>query len=180
MTSAILRYFARMRAWASSIRRISVSSVTSPTGAATAKFARGCIRPSPAMRSRRVARIIRAGSFFWARTRYLQPLFDLELTDTDFPEEMSQSDGALAHAVERMIGLLDKPTGMVKQCVSVTPPLFSRRSGRNGQWLSRIVRTCDRAAPYRAASAPGLRLGAINRRNKQRLAFGPVSVRGSP
>ena len=96
-----------------------------------------------------------AGSFFWARTRYLQPLFDLELTDTDFPEEMSQSDGALAHAVERMIGLLDKPTGMVKQCVSVTPPLFSRRSGRNGQWLSRIVRTCDRAAPYRAASAPG-------------------------
>ena len=64
-----------------------------------------------------------AGSFFWARTRYLQPLFDLELTDTDFPEEMSQSDGTLAHAVERMIGLLDKPTGMVKQCVSVTPPL---------------------------------------------------------
>jgi hypothetical protein len=47
----------------------------------------------------------------------------LNLTDADFPEEMSQSDGTLAHAVERIIGLLDKPTGMVKQCVTVTPPL---------------------------------------------------------
>jgi lipopolysaccharide biosynthesis protein len=47
----------------------------------------------------------------------------LNLTDADFPKEMSQSDGTLAHAVERIIGLLDKPTGMVKQCVTVTPPL---------------------------------------------------------
>ena len=39
------------------------------------------------------------------------------------PVRQADCDGTLAHAVERMIGLLDKPTGMVKQCVSVTPPL---------------------------------------------------------
>jgi lipopolysaccharide biosynthesis protein len=110
-----------MRAWASSFLRISVLRGTSLTGAATAKFARGCIFTGDALAAR--CPDYPAGSFFWARTRYLQPLFALDLTDADFPEEMSQSDGTLAHAVERMIGLLDKPTGMVKQCVSVTPPL---------------------------------------------------------
>lgn len=64
-----------------------------------------------------------AGSFFWARTRYLKPLFDLGLSETDFPAEAGQTDKTLAHAVERIIGTLDRHTGMTKECVSTTPTL---------------------------------------------------------
>jgi lipopolysaccharide biosynthesis protein len=63
------------------------------------------------------------GSFFWARTQYLAPLFSLNITEGDFPEEMNQGDGTLAHSIERVVGLLDKPSRMSKQCVSVDPPL---------------------------------------------------------
>jgi lipopolysaccharide biosynthesis protein len=64
-----------------------------------------------------------AGSFFWARTRYLAPLFDSNLSDTDFPAEEGQTDNTLAHAVERIIGTLDRHTGMAKKCVSTVPTL---------------------------------------------------------
>src|SRR5262249_54253232 len=64
-----------------------------------------------------------AGSFFWARTRYLAPLVDLNLTEADFPTEEGQTDNTLAHAIERIIGTLDCHTGMSKKCVSVVPQL---------------------------------------------------------
>jgi tetratricopeptide (TPR) repeat protein len=64
-----------------------------------------------------------AGSFFWARTRFLAPLFDLNLAENDFPTEEGQTDGTLVHAIERVIGILDRHTGMTKKCVSTTPTL---------------------------------------------------------
>lgn len=53
-----------------------------------------------------------AGSMFWARVSALKPLFDLNLTLDDFPEEKGQIEGTLHHAIERMFGLVALHKGM--------------------------------------------------------------------
>ena len=51
------------------------------------------------------------GSFFWARTDAIKPLFDLNFSYEDFDEECGQIDGTLAHALERIIACLVKQKG---------------------------------------------------------------------
>ena len=46
-----------------------------------------------------------AGSMFWARTDALAPLFNTRINVEDFPEEHGQTDGTLAHTLERFLAL---------------------------------------------------------------------------
>lgn len=51
------------------------------------------------------------GSFFWARTDALRPVFDKHLKYEDFPEEAGQTDGTLAHVLERAISFVSNSRG---------------------------------------------------------------------
>jgi len=51
------------------------------------------------------------GSFFWANTQAVKPLFERKFTYDDFPEEQKQIDGTLAHALERVVALTARGQG---------------------------------------------------------------------
>jgi lipopolysaccharide biosynthesis protein len=48
---------------------------------------------------------------FWARPEALQPLFDLDLTWQDYPEEPLPLDGTILHAIERLLPFVARRTG---------------------------------------------------------------------
>ncbi|TIX13430.1 MAG: hypothetical protein E5V41_21365, partial [Mesorhizobium sp.] len=47
-----------------------------------------------------------AGTMFWVRRGALEPLKQLGLSLASFPDEASQQDGTLQHALERVLGLI--------------------------------------------------------------------------
>ncbi|EXS67932.1 rhamnan synthesis F family protein [Sphingobium sp. Ant17] len=47
-----------------------------------------------------------AGSMFWARTDAILPILSADLEWEDFPLEEGQTDGTLAHCIERMFGVV--------------------------------------------------------------------------
>lgn len=53
-----------------------------------------------------------AGSMFWARADALAPLFRAGIALEDFPEESGQTDGTLAHTIERLLALCTLGQGM--------------------------------------------------------------------
>ncbi|MCR4693914.1 MAG: hypothetical protein K5773_01140 [Pseudobutyrivibrio sp.] len=52
-----------------------------------------------------------AGSFFWARTDALGPIFERAYTYDDFEREQGQTDGTLAHALERILPFVSRKQG---------------------------------------------------------------------
>jgi hypothetical protein len=59
-----------------------------------------------------------SGSMFWMRANILQKIADLNLSPNDFQEEFGQRDGTVAHAIERILGIV--PTLMGYRSVSFT------------------------------------------------------------
>lgn len=51
------------------------------------------------------------GSFFWARTEAVKPLFTRKFRYEDFPPEAGQTDGTTAHILERAISFVVKDRG---------------------------------------------------------------------
>ncbi|MCJ2131288.1 rhamnan synthesis F family protein [Methylobacterium sp. E-045] len=51
------------------------------------------------------------GGMFWARVEALRPLLESNIQYIDFDEERGQTDGTLAHAIERVIGILPAANG---------------------------------------------------------------------
>ncbi|URQ74231.1 MAG: hypothetical protein NBV76_06665 [Candidatus Ochrobactrum gambitense] len=52
-----------------------------------------------------------SGSMFWGRSKAIQPILDMQLAFSDFPEEDGQIDGTLAHGIERALLLIVEKTG---------------------------------------------------------------------
>ncbi|CBE67353.1 MAG: glycosyltransferase [Candidatus Methylomirabilis oxygeniifera] len=52
-----------------------------------------------------------AGSMFWARSEAIRNLFSADIRLTDFPEEAGQTDGSLAHCIERLLVLVARHAG---------------------------------------------------------------------
>ena len=71
------------------------------------------------------------GGMFWARVDALAPLLDADLTVDDFEPEAGQTDGALAHAIERTITASAAARGYT--FVEYDPDAAQWRSG----WASR-------------------------------------------
>ncbi|WP_249582802.1 glycoside hydrolase family 99-like domain-containing protein [Pseudomonas viridiflava] len=53
-----------------------------------------------------------AGTMFFAQTKALLPLLNLAIDDHDFDEELGQTDGTFAHAIERMISISSLAAGL--------------------------------------------------------------------
>ncbi len=64
---------------------------------------------------------------FWARTAAIKPLLDLGLGFYDFPEEQGQTDGTLAHAIERLFYLVCEEAGFSWMKIAAKGALHDQR-----------------------------------------------------
>lgn len=66
------------------------------------------------------------GTMFWYRPAALQPLIDLNLSFEDFDEEPVRITGSLAHAIERLPGIVAEHAGFITRSYVRTDALIDR------------------------------------------------------
>lgn len=52
-----------------------------------------------------------SGTMFWAKSKCIKDILDLNLTEKDFPIENGQLDDTIAHAIERLFGIVPEQRG---------------------------------------------------------------------
>ena len=77
-----------------------------------------------------------AGSMFWARPAGLRALFDAGILLSDFPEEAGQTDGTLAHCLERLLALTTRRMGL-RTAIVADPTFPSWSKWRFDHYLAR-------------------------------------------
>ena len=68
--------------------------------------------------TRRDHLVFPAGSIYWLKPLMIAMIRGLQLSETQFESEMGQTDGTLAHAIERTLGHLVEAAGMVTRQTS--------------------------------------------------------------
>lgn len=76
------------------------------------------------------------GSMFWARAKAIMPLLNANISIEDFPKELGQSDGTLAHTLERLIAVSSVISGM-KLGILADPKVISWSPWRLDQYTNR-------------------------------------------
>jgi len=61
-----------------------------------------------------------AGTMFWIRLDAMLPLLDAHLGEWEFADETGQVDGTMAHAIERVFGMIAKHQGLLVEESAVT------------------------------------------------------------
>ena len=84
------------------------------------------------------------GGMFWARVDALRPLLTAGLTPHDFPEEHGQTDGTLAHAIERVVPLVCRSQGYKAVCFDYDRGL-ARYDSSARNWNQYSARTQNQA-----------------------------------
>lgn len=90
-----------------------------------------------------------AGTMFWARREVLGPLFAAGITLDDFAEEAGQTDGTLAHCLERVIALAAHQSGFDSAILaddatpSWSPWRFDQYLGRHPEDLRAAITAAD-------------------------------------
>jgi FMN phosphatase YigB (HAD superfamily) len=77
-----------------------------------------------------------AGSMFWARPAGLRTLFDAGILLADFPDEAGQTDGTLAHCLERLFALSMQQAGL-RTAIVADPAFPSWSKWRFDHYLAR-------------------------------------------
>jgi FMN phosphatase YigB (HAD superfamily) len=84
------------------------------------------------------------GGMFWARVDALRPLLTAGLTLHDFPEEHGQTDGTLAHAIERVVPIVCRSQGYKAVCFDYDRGL-ARYDSSARNWHQYSARTQEQA-----------------------------------
>lgn len=74
------------------------------------------------------------GSMLWARSKSLQPFFDLNLTYDNFPPEPTPNDGTICHAIERSFNIAGHLQGYTFAELDIVSEDFTIGEGKKNLW----------------------------------------------